>query len=253
VRTHPLLLSLLLVGCQAASPLANARLVDLTHSFDQHTLYWPSEREGFRLQTLSEGPSGDGYYYAAYAFASAEHGGTHIDAPLHFAEGRASTERIPLQRLIAPAIVVDITRRAEHDPDTLLTPHDLQDVDIPRGAIVLVRTGWSRRWPDRKAYFGDDTPGDTAHLHFPGISEDAARLLVARGVAAVGIDTPSIDHGPSRDFRSHRVLLGADVPAFENLADLEQLPSRGFWLLALPMKISGGSGGPLRAVALVPR
>jgi kynurenine formamidase len=228
-------------------------MVDLTHTFDQQTLYWPSEREGFRLQTLSEGQTAGGYYYSAYAFASPEHGGTHLDAPVHFAEGRASTDRIPLERLIAPAVVVDITSKAERDPDAILTAQDLQDVELPHGAILLVRTGWSRRWPDRKAYFGDDTPGDTAHLHFPGIAEDAAQLLVARGVAAVGIDTPSIDHGPSSDFRAHRVLLGADIPAFENLTGLDQLPSRGSWVIALPMKIRGGSGGPLRAVALIPR
>jgi hypothetical protein len=135
--------------------------------------------------------------------------------------------------------------RSIEETDALLTAQDLRTVDLPRGAIVLVRTGWSRHWPDRKAYFGDDTPGDTAHLHFPGIAEDAAQLLVARGVAAVGIDTPSIDHGPSADFRAH-LLLNADIPAFENLTGLEELPARDFWVIAMPMKIRGGSGGPGR-------
>ncbi|HEY6877156.1 MAG TPA: cyclase family protein [Polyangiales bacterium] len=238
-----------LFGCRA--PLASLRLVDLSHAFDAQTLYWPSERDGFRLQTLAEGQTEGGYYYSAYAFAGAEHGGTHVDAPVHFAEGRATADKIPLERLVAPAVVIDISRRAAVDADALVTAEDV--ANVPAGAIVLIRTGWSSRWPNRKAYFGDDTPGETTHLHFPGLSEAAAQRLVHCGVAAVGIDTPSIDHGPSRDFLAHRALLGADIPAFENLTALEQLPARGFYVAALPMKIAGGSGGPLRAVALIPR
>jgi kynurenine formamidase len=115
-----------------------------------------------------------------------------------------------------------------------------------------VRTGWASRWPDRKAYMGDDTPGDASKLHFPGIGEDAAKLLVERKIAAVGIDTASIDHGPSKDFIAHQVLMAADVPAFENVADMSALPARGATIIALPMKIGGGSGGPLRIVAIVP-
>src|SRR5262245_5263578 len=99
---------------------------------------------------------------------------------------------------------------------------------------------------DPKAYLGDDTPGDASKLHFPGISADAARALVARRIAAVGIDTASIDHGPSRDFMAHQILLGADIPAFENVASLDALPPRGATVIALPMKIGRGSGGPLR-------
>jgi kynurenine formamidase len=158
---------------------------------------------------------------------------------------------------VAPAVVIDIRARAENEPDTLLAPADIEAFEqssgaIASGSIVLVMSGWSERWPERKAYFGDDTPGDTTQLHFPGVSADAARALVARGVAAVGIDTASIDHGPSQDFMTHRVLMEAGIPAFENLTRLAEVPARGAWVVALPMKIANGSGGPLRAIAVVP-
>ena len=124
---------------------------------------------------------------------------------------------------------------------------------IARGAIVLVRTGWSRHWPDAKAYLGDDTPGDASKLSFPSYGVEAARLLVEdRGVGALGIDTASIDYGPSADFMVHRTAAARNVPGLENLTNLDRLPARGAVVIALPMKIEGGSGGPLRAIALVP-
>jgi kynurenine formamidase len=127
---------------------------------------------------------------------------------------------------------------------------------IPRDAIVLLRTGWSRHWRDRARYLGTAERGAEAalRLHFPGLHPSAARWLVQeRGVGAVGIDTASIDHGPSRMFHAHRELAQHDVPIFENVAALDRLPATGAWVIALPMKIAGGTGGPLRIVALVPR
>lgn len=251
------LLVVVLVGC-APRPfsIAATQLVDLSHPFDRETIYWPTERAGFQLNPLFEGQTEGGYFYSAFTYAGAEHGGTHVDAPVHFAQGRSTTDQIPLSRLVGPVLVIDIEAKAAGDADALLGVEDIAGFErahpIARGSIVLVRTGWSKRWPGRKAYMGDDTPGATENLHFPGIAESAAQLLVERGVAAVGIDTASIDHGPSRDFLAHRVLLGADVPAFENLTALEALPVAGAWLVALPMKIAGGSGGPLRAVAILP-
>jgi kynurenine formamidase len=124
---------------------------------------------------------------------------------------------------------------------------------IPEGAIVLLRTGWSARWPDKKRYLGDDTPGDASRLHFPSYGLEAARWLVTeRGAAALGVDTASIDHGPSKDFAVHRVVSAANVAGLENLTGLDALPPTGAWVIALPMKIAGGSGGPLRAIALLP-
>lgn len=246
----------------AAAPpaldLARVRLVDLTHAFGAETLYWPSSSDGFALRTLHAGPTPEGYYYSSYAFCAPEHGGTHLDAPVHFAEGRPAADAVPLTQLVAPAVVIDATAAAAADPVYRLSAADVAAWErghgrIERGAIVLLRTGWSRYWPDRKAYFGDDTPGDASRLRFPGYGADAARVLVERGVAALGIDTASIDHGPSSDFAVHQVVNGAQLPAFENVTGLESLPARGAWVLALPMKIRGGSGGPLRIVALVPR
>lgn len=232
-------------------------MVDLTHSFDERTLYWPTSPSGFKLESLSHGKTPGGFFYAANTLSAPEHGGTHLDAPIHFAEGKTTAEAIPLSRLVAPAVVIDITRKASADADALLAPEDITAFEaahgpIERGTIVLVRTGWSERWPDRKRYFGDDTPGDASRLHFPGIGAAAARLLVERQVAAAGIDTASIDHGPSQDFQAHQILSAADIPAFENLTSLADVPARGAMVIALPMKIAGGSGGPLRVIAIVP-
>jgi kynurenine formamidase len=254
-----LLAAVLLPFLAAPVDLARVRVVDLTHAFEARTLYWPTSPSRFERTSLHHGPSGAGYFYSAGAFCAPEHGGTHLDAPVHFAEGAAAAEAVPLERLVAPAVVIDVTAQAARDPDYRLTPADLAAWEkangpVPRGAIVLLRTGWSARWPDAKRYLGDDRAGDASGLHFPSYGAEAVGTLVLeRGVAALGVDTASIDHGPSRDFAVHRVAAGAGVPAFENLASLDALPATGAVVVALPMKIAGGSGGPLRAIALVPR
>lgn len=233
------------------------RLVDLSHSFDEKTIYWPTSPSTFELKQLSFGQTPGGWFYAANSFSSPEHGGTHLDSPIHFAEGKSTTEAVPLSRLVAPAVVIDISEDAASNPDALLEPRHVEAFEkqhgaIGEGTIVLVRSGWASRWPDRKAYMGDDRPGDASNLHFPGISQAAARVLVDRKVGAVGIDTASIDHGPSKNFIAHQVLMAADIPAFENVASMSGLPPRGAVVIALPMKIAGGSGGPLRIAAWVP-
>lgn len=251
-----------LFGCTTARPpldLAHAELVDLTWPYDDKTLYWPTSPSAFELKELSYGPTSGGWFYSSYAICTPEHGGTHLDAPIHFAAGKLTVDRIPLERLIAPAVVIDVADRASANADYRLTAEDVrawesQHGTIASGTIVLLRTGWGKRWPDRKAYFGDDTPGKTDNLHFPSYGEDAARVLVEeRRVAAIGVDTASIDYGQSKDFIVHRVANGADVPGLENVAHLERLPARGAFLIALPMKIAGGSGGPVRIVAVIGR
>lgn len=254
-----------LAACRPASParppidLARYELVDLTWSFDQNTLYWPNAPAGFALREDSRGVTPGGWFYAANSFCAPEHGGTHLDAPIHFAEGRRTADQLPLTQLVAPVVVIDASAAAARDPDYRLSAADVRAWEaehgrVAAGSIVLLRTGWGARWPDRRAYFGDDTPGATEGLHFPSYGEEAAQLLVGeRRVAALGVDTASIDHGPSRDFRVHRVAAAADVPGLENVAHLERVPARGAWLIALPMKVAGGSGGPVRIVALVPR
>ena len=257
-----------LLGALAALPvagtaqtidLATARKIDLTHAYNAQTLYWPTSPSAFTLQRLSFGETPGGFFYAANALSTPEHGGTHLDAPIHFAQGKQFNHEVPLDRLIAPAVVIDITAQAQRDADYRLTADDVLAFErahgrIEAGTIVLLRTGWSARWPDRKAYFGDDTPGDASKLHFPSYGEAAARLLVEqRRVAALGADVASIDYGPSQDFIVHRIAAAANVPGLENLTNLHLLPARGSIVIALPMKIEGGSGGPLRAVALLPR
>jgi kynurenine formamidase len=235
--------------------LGAARVVDLTHSFGADTIFWPTGKP-FNHQQTSWGVNEKGYFYSSFDYASSEHLGTHVDAPIHFAEGRPALDAVAPERWIGPGVVIDIAAACAEDADYLLSradvdAHEAEHGAIPAGAIVLVRTGWSARWPDTKRYMGDDTPGSADNLHFPGIGEEAARLFVERGVDAVGIDTASIDHGPSTHFLSHRVLGEAEIPGLENLTGLDALPARGSWVIALPMKIAGGSGGPLRAVALL--
>ena len=264
MRHTTLLLALALCACTTTATRApidveNADLIDLTWSFDERTLYWPSSPSAFELKQLAYGPTPGGYFYSSNTLCTPEHGGTHLDAPIHFAEGKKTADQIPLRQLIAPSVVIDVAAKTAANADYRLTAEDVREWEqrngaITAGTIVLLRTGWGKRWPERKAYFGDDTPGATDNLHFPSYGEDAARLLVTeRRVAALGVDTASIDYGQSRDFIVHQIANGADVPGFENVANLEQLPSRGAWVIALPMKIARGSGGPLRIVALVPR
>jgi len=251
----------LLLACRPpsiAERLAAGTWVDLTYPFDSTTIYWPTAQP-FRLQIVSAQRTAAGYYYAANNFAAAEHGGTHLDAPVHFAEGRHSTDQIPLAQLMGPAVVIDVARQAGANADYRVTSGDVTTWEaahgpIPAGAIVLIRTGWGRRWPDRARYLGTIKTGPAAvpELHFPALHPDAARVLVERRVDAVGIDTPSIDYGQSSTFDVHQILLGANIPGFENVAHLERLPATGSFVIALPMLIRGGSGGPLRMVALLP-
>lgn len=241
----------------AAPDFAGARLVDLTHAFGAQTVYWPTSPSAFQLDTLAWGPTPGGYFYSALRLSTPEHGGTHLDAPIHFADGAHTADAIPLERLMAPAVVIDVSTSAAADANYTLTVADIEAFErehgtIAAGTIVLLRTGWSRFWPDRKAYLGDDTPGDASRLRFPSFGADAARVLVEeRRVAALGADVASIDAGTSTDFQVHRIAAAANVPGFENLTNLDQLPATGALVIALPMKIEGGSGGPLRAVAVV--
>lgn len=238
--------------------LGGYELVDLSHAFGDETVYWPTDTAGFALEELAFGETEGGYFYSAYSLATAEHGGTHIDAPIHFLEGGPDVASIPLGRLVGPAVVIDITAQAAEDADYRLTvadveAHEAEHGPIGRGSLVLLRTGWSVRWPDALSYLGDDTPGDASQLHFPSYGEAAARLLVEeRGAAALGADVASIDYGASTDFIVHRIVAAANAPGLENLTNLDRLPARGATVIALPMKIAGGSGGPLRAIALVP-
>jgi kynurenine formamidase len=252
---------LVLAACSQpsiADRLAGGHWVDLTYDFDSTTIYWPTAQP-FHLTVVSAQRTPGGWYYAANNFAAAEHGGTHLDAPVHFAQGKHTTDQVPLSQLMGAAFVIDVSRQVDSNPDYRLLPSDIRNWEsahgaIPEGAIVLIRTGWGKRWPDRARYLGTTKTGAAAvpELRFPGLSLDAARELARRRVGAVGIDTPSIDYGRTTNYGAHRRLFAANIPAFENVANMEQLPTTGAYVIALPMKIKGGSGGPLRIVALLP-
>lgn len=258
-----LLSTLLLTGtviAQRRTSLLQGRVIDLSYPLNASTVYWPTA-ERFHLEKDFEGQTDRGYYYSAYRYAAAEHGGTHIDAPVHFAQGKNSVDQIPLEQLIGEAVVVDVTRQCAGDRDYQVNVKDLENWErengkIPVGAILLLRTGFGKYYPDRKSYMGTEArgPAAVAELHFPGLHPDAARWLTEnRSINAIGLDTPSIDYGQSTLFESHRILLAKNIPAFENVANLDKLPLKRFSVIALPMKIQGGSGAPLRIIAILGR
>ncbi|MCP9199786.1 cyclase family protein [Gramella sp. GC03-9] len=248
---------LILLPLAGSSQQRNGELVDLTHSFSQESLYWVTAKQ-FKLEEVAKGETEKGYYYSANNFETAEHGGTHIDAPIHFAAGGQSTDEIPLENLIGDAVKIDVSDKALKDPDYLISIADLKDWEavngeIATGSIVLFQTGFGKYYPDAKKYLGTEErgPDAVAKLHFPGLSAEAASWLIEnRKIKAVGIDTASIDYGQSTDFAAHVALMTQNVPAFENVANLDRLPAKGFRVIALPMKIKDGSGGPLRIIAI---
>jgi kynurenine formamidase len=239
----------------------NGHWVDLSYDFSPETLYWPAEPAGFKMDTVSEGFTDGGYYYSAFSFCAPEHGGTHLDAPVHFAEGMKSVEQLDLDQLTGPAMVLDVSAKALENRDYLVSRHDIEEWEeqygkMPDDIILLIKTGYGKYYPDAELYFGTKLKGEegVANLHFPGLDGQAAAWLAGeRKVKAVGIDTPSIDYGQSKDFIAHRELMKENIPVFENVANLDQLPEEGAYVVALPMKIKGGSGAPLRIIARVPR
>lgn len=240
-------------ACAQAIDLSRYAMVDLTHELSSDATAWPGSKNPFRLDTLVASPTA-----AMFRLTLNEHFATHLDAPRHASGTGWTNESIPLDHLIAPLIVIDVEAQAARDHDYALQPADVEAHEreygrIQRGAIVVLRTGWARHWDNATMYFGADTTVKPNVLHFPSFGLEAAQLLVTRGVAMLGVDSPSTDIGKAPAFIVHRALGAANVPALENLADCEALPRTGAVLLALPIKTRGGSGGPVRVVALVPR
>ncbi len=239
--------------------LMNAQWVDLSHPFDEDAVYWPTGKP-FTKDTAFYGMTGKGYFYASFVFSAEEHGGTHLDAPLHFGSPESMTvEQITLDRLMGPGVVIDVSEKALSDRDYLVGVADFEEWErlngrIPDKAIVLLHTGYGQFWPDPLQYTGTDLQGEEAvqHLSFPGLDPDAATWLIAnRQINAIGLDTPSIDRGQSEYFKAHQVLCAADIIIIENVANLDHMPATGSFIIALPMKIRGGSGAPLRIIAMV--
>jgi len=239
--------------------IPNGQIVDLTHDYSAETIYWPTE-DGFKLDIGFEGITEKGYYYSAKKFSAPEHGGTHMDAPIHFAKNGKTIDQIPLDQLIGPAIIIDVSKETLKNRNYQISIQDFiiwesSNGKIPDETIVLLHTGFGRYWPDRLKYLGTDKTGKEAltDLHFPGLHPDAAKWLVEnRKINAIGLDTQSIDYGQSEFFETHRILCAKNIPFFENVANLDKLPAIGTVVIALPMKIKGGSGAPLRLVAITP-
>lgn len=242
-----------------ATGFPDGEWIDLTYDFSEETVYWPTANS-FVIDTAYVGMNPKGFYYSAYNFCAAEHGGTHMDAPVHFAEGRRSVDQVPVSQLIGPAVKIDVSEKCAADRDYLVTNADIEAWEATHGriadhTIVLLQTGFGQYYPDPVRYLGTDERGSdaVAKLHFPGLDPDAAAWLVAeRRVAAVGLDTASIDRGQATLFGAHVNLMTHNVPAFENVAHLDRVPATGAHIIALPMKIRGGSGGPARIVAFIP-
>ena len=235
------------------------RIVDLTHNYSEETIYWPTE-DGFKIENEFEGITEKGYFYSAKKFSAPEHGGTHIDAPIHFAKNALTVDQIPLEQLIGFGIAVDVSKNCKNNPDYQVKIDDFinwesQNGEIPHQMIVLLNTGYGSIWPDRHQYLGTEKRGVDAltELRFPGLAPESAKWLISnKKIKAIGIDTQSIDYGRSQLFETHQILCSHNIPFFENVTNVDKLPPKGFSVIALPMKIKGGSGAPLRLVSFIP-
>ncbi len=253
--------ALIALGCAAETPsdeleelfAEDAEVIDLTHVLNAGGSYWSSwDANPFVHDTLATHPDGSP---SMAAYSTPEHNGTHIDAPVHFAEGRRSVDELTSDDLFGPAVVIDVSAQARANPDYVLTVADIDAWEsehgtIPDGAIVLLNTGWSSKWDDLAAYQNRDADGQ---MHFPGYGEDAARLLIDRSIRGIGIDNLSVDAGAADGFPAHLVVNGADRFHLENVANVDRLPATGAYLIVAPIKIEGGSGGQVRIFAVVPR
>ncbi|HUK52041.1 MAG TPA: cyclase family protein [Candidatus Binatia bacterium] len=233
----------------AATPPAR-RIVDLGHPLGPDNPPWPGDAEPFEARPNASIEK-DGYF--TRKFSSLEHFGTHLDAPAHFVKGGWTVDQIPAERLYGPAVVLDAREESARDADYRLAVDKVGQWEsrhgrIPRGAIVLMRTGWVERWPDVTRYRNMDVAGT---MHFPGYSVEAVKLLLDRGVFGLCIDTLSVDYGASKDFPVHHLSHAAGLFHVENLGDLSAVPEAGAQVVVAPINLEGGSGGPARVFALL--
>ena len=232
-------------------PSGKTRVLDLSYAISDKLVPWPGDAKFFEAK-VNATIEKNGYF--TRSFWMLEHYGTHLDAPAHFPPGKTTVDQIPVKQLFGPVAVIDVRAETAKDADYQLSAARVEEWEkrhgrIPEGAIVLLRTGWATRWPDVQKYRNQDAQGK---MHFPGFSMEAAKLLVARKISGLGCDTLSIDYGASEDFAVHHLSLGAGLYHLENLADLSELPEAGAFLVAAPIKLEGGSGGPVRVFALLP-
>jgi kynurenine formamidase len=232
-------------------PSGKTRVLDLGYAINGELVPWPGDEKFFEAKVNATAEK-NGYF--TRSFWMLEHYGTHLDAPAHFPPGKRTVDQIPVKQLFGPAIVIDARAESGKDADYQLGAARVEDWEkghgrVPEGAIVLLRTGWASRWPDVHKYRNQDAKGT---MHFPGFSPEAAKLLIARKASGLGCDTLSIDYGASSDYAVHHLALGAGLYQLENLADMSELPEAGAFLIIAPIKLEGGSGGPVRVFALLP-
>ncbi|XP_015928189.1 isatin hydrolase [Parasteatoda tepidariorum] len=240
--------------CESTSVVDKFQLVDLTHVFDNTTLYWVTEPSLVLNVTYNGTLPDKNIWYQKDQIYGATHGGTHMDAPCHFAKGRWCVSDIPLERLVVPAVVVDVSQEVNSDShltkDLLLAWEDIHG-QIPDNSLLLVYTGWSKYWPDRLNYTGTEEKNISA-LKFPSIKAEAAEWLVAkRKVVGVGIDTMSVDI-PNERPSTHVALMTNNIYGLENVNNLDQLPPTGAMVYVMPMKLKSASGAPCRLLAQIP-
>lgn len=237
----------------STQPRGFRTLVDLTHSINANVpTYELAEQKEYQVKTVATIEKDQ---YFARNISLPEHFGTHIDAPAHFARGMWTVDQIPVERLIAPLVVLDVRAKVKDNPDYQVSVEDVaawehMHGEMPQGAVVMARTGWDERWNSAKDYRNADSKGV---MNFPGYSQEAAKfLLEGRNVVGLGIDTLSVDYGPSQDFAVHQYTLAHSLYHLENVTNLDRVPAQGATVVVAPMKLEGGSGGPVRILALLP-
>jgi kynurenine formamidase len=234
------------------------KFLDMTYPYDANTIYWPTAK-AFHLNKLFWGVNERGWWYASNEYSASEHGGTHADAPIHFARNGRTMDQIPLNEWIGPAVKIDVVQKCDENRDYLLSVDDIMDWEkqhsnIPQEAWVIMYTGiGTKYYPDKKKVLGTDKIGEEAlpDLSFPGFSPKSVKFLTEeRMIKGIAIDTPSIDYGKSKDFEVHQILFAANKLALENIANLDKLPPSGAMLYVIPMLISEGTGAPARVFAV---
>lgn len=231
-----------------------ASVIDLTYPLNEKNAHWPiGNYAPFKYEAIATIKK-DKVFSGKYS--TPEHLGTHIDAPNHFELHQPSVDQIPFEQLVGHAVVINITDKGEKNADYVLSASDILSWEkangvIPNGSIVLLNTGWNKRWSNFEHYKNADECG---RMHFPGYSREAASFLVEkREIKGIGIDTLSGDCGNCSDFAVHHMINGAGKFILENVANLDKLPPKGATLIIAPIKIEGGSGGQCRIWAVLPR
>jgi kynurenine formamidase len=224
-------------------------VADLTHVLGTQFPLFPGAAP-FRIEQAVSHDK-DGYYGSILTYW--EHSGTHMDAPVHFAPNGLFVDQLRIENLVVPAVVINITEKVRRDPDAVVTPDDIRAWErrygrIPDNAAVLMASGWGARAGSVEAFRNTDSSGV---MHFPGFGKEAIDfLLTERRIAGIGVDTLSLDHGPSTTFAVHYTLLPTNRWGLENLANLESIPPSGATLFVGAPKIASGSGGPTRVMAV---